>query len=351
MVLEAASTTQIVSPTETNDVLQVVRRILGESDRPLSVNQIHKQLPAGLRPRKEQLELLLTDAVRAGQVFSHGTYRRNHVFLDRTIPDYAREQLQKLLSREKLLLSQIRKKVKNVSAPELTQILDDLVATKQVHRHPPVGRSRAWRYSALPIDPVDYLRQPVAKVQQMLVEAGVSGAELAEALRGLAEELGAESSPARAPSEASPSTTDSAAALPPATWPTSHAGRQPDTSPASTPSPSAPLSPQPSAEPAASKTPASNEDLAQRILDRMKLVDSRADEGAMIPISELRRLNDFQHEDRAEFDLALWQLVRARKLALHEHGSVGLLTEQQRADHLVDERGRHYHAVSRRRGS
>jgi hypothetical protein len=287
------------------DVADLVVRLLRGSDRPLSVHQLHKQLPQPFRPRKGDLADSLKVWVREGRIFAYGG-GRGELYLDRSVEELARQQIAKVLNGGPLLLSELRRKVRLVPTSELDRLIEELRSAGQIFVHPPVSRSRSVRYSTRPVDPVDYLRDPVGAVWRKLADAGVSRGKVAAALRRLADELTTEEGESDRP------TTGGGGAA------------------------------------SELKAQVPGDDLPERILDRMKLVDPRADEGGMISLGDLRRLNAFQHEDREHFDRALWQLVREQRLAVHEHGSVGLLEEAERADCLVDGKGRYFHAVSRR---
>ena len=68
----------------------------------------------------------------------------------------------------------------------------------------------------------------------------------------------------------------------------------------------------------------------------------------MVYIPELRRAAEFLHKDRAGFDEALSDLVRAGRVAVHRYDHAATLTEAECAELLQDESGQFYNGLSLR---
>jgi hypothetical protein len=79
------------------------------------------------------------------------------------------------------------------------------------------------------------------------------------------------------------------------------------------------------------------------VLDGLKLLISRERTGALIPISHLRRALNLNPR---RFDSLVLDLERAGKVILHHHDFPGNLSENERAELVVDKYGTHYVGIA-----
>lgn len=300
--------TASVSPSQPVDsgFVDVVRKTLDRSEHPLSASALSKQLTGPFRVSAKTLAQRLDEMAKRGEVFVLSKFRGAKQYWTRDLESYAREEMRRQLSGGPLTRSELKSKLKTklneVSPTRQDAIFKTLLEQGEVQKLPRYVGARADRFSTRAADPRDYVVHALEKVRQALAKAGISRAEVDAAACAIVEQWNHQ--PVN--------------------------GGEAISASAFTPRPSEPL------------------DLPTAILSRMEEIQPRAGEGAMVYIPELRRAAEFLHKDRDEFDRALWDLVRAGRVAVHRYDHAMTLSETERADLLQDDSGQFYHGLSLR---
>jgi hypothetical protein len=83
----------------------------------------------------------------------------------------------------------------------------------------------------------------------------------------------------------------------------------------------------------------------ERLLEAMRTVNPRVDQGDMVDIASLRREVD-AHLPGTDFDAAVLDAVYRQRLAIHRYDRPQLITPEERALLLRDEEGNFYNTIS-----
>lgn len=300
--------TASVSPSQPVDsgFVDVVRKTLERSERPLSASALSKQLTGPFRISAKKLEQRLDEMAERGEVFVLSKFRGAKQYWTRDLESFAREEMLRQLSEGPLTRSELKSKLKvklnEVSPARQDAIFKSLLEQGEVQKLPRYIGARSDRFSTRGADPRDYIVHALEKVRQTLSKAGISRAQVDAAACAIVEQWNHQ------PVDAE-ETVSAVATIP---------------------------------------EPSESLDLPRAILSRMEEIEPRAREGAMVYIPELRRAAEFLHRDRAEFDRAIWDLVRVGRIAVHRYDHAATLTEAERADLLRDESGQFYNGLSLR---
>lgn len=291
------------------ELAEIVRKTLDRSEQPLTLSQLRSQLTGPFRRSPDELGRVVDSLVERGVVFRLPKFGRSERFWTRDLDTYARQVFVEALSKKSLTRSQLKQKVKTrlqgLSEPKQRAIFDELRREGAIQSLPAFVGTRTERFSSAAPDPVEYVEDALQRLCEKLAKAGISRDGVYAAARKLVGSSGAQEQPAQVAREEA----DTAPPLP---------------------------------------TPERRPSLEELLLERMAEIEPAARQGAMVYVPELRRALDFQPAASAEFDEAVWALVRQGRVALHKHGHPAGLPADERAALIADERGNHYHGISLR---
>lgn len=291
------------------ELAEIVRKTLDRSEQPLTLSQLRSQLTGPFRRSPDELGRVLEMLVAQGAVFELPKYRGSARYWTRDLDAYARQVFVETLAGKPLTRAELKAKTKirlrDLSESRQARIFEDLLRERVIHKLPRFVGATADRFSAVTADPMHYVEDALRKVCNTLAAVGLSEGEVYAAARKV---VG------------------------------SHDAQQQPVHPAREEMPDAPQIP--SAEP--------RPNLQELLLERMVEIEPAARQGAMVYVPELRRALDFQPAASAEFDEAVWALVRQGRVALHKHGHPAGLPADERGALITDERGNHYHGISLR---
>jgi hypothetical protein len=208
-----------------NDLTGALRRVLAESNEPLTLAKIRASLPTSLRQISlEDLAQTLNREVAANVFYQYPKYRSaQERYWDRPMTVHVETLLRSALQEGPMPWSELRRKVPAYAQDQAQPVLDDLLAQKQLHRHPKLPGSRGGELFGLEAaDPAAYLRQELPAVFRRLEALGFSQSQLrASALELLHDEEWASTMTAPpAPAKTAPPTGDEDSSEP-------HAAQQP----------------------------------------------------------------------------------------------------------------------------
>lgn len=306
--------TQLATATAP-EVVEVVVKALQRAGEPLTASKLRQQgLTGPYKLPDKQLQILLEDLVAQGRVHRFEPSKKGGKprYWTQDYGEYARQVMQNVLHRKGPLTrsqldSSLKSPLKGISWERLERIRQEMVAGGQIYEWPPLERSRIPKFSTLPPNPRDYLREPIRRVAEQLIKAGVTREQMVQAVRDL---LGV---------------------------PPSDPDGEPALSDVDTPNNPEPPPRQPS-----------DEELGQRILERMVLVVPAAANGALVSLRELWRSMQFQVPDKSAFDRAVLRLAEGGYVALHRHDYPAGLSDEEKAEMIPDGRGSYYIGVARR---
>ncbi|MCC7418780.1 MAG: hypothetical protein IT428_00725 [Planctomycetaceae bacterium] len=285
----------------------LVRKVLSQSDQPLTVDQILSRLPAHLRVPAAELESHL-----ATEGFSeYPASRGKRTFLDRTPTELARVLIRNALQRGPQTKSELagsvakRKALEAFGRKAVERVLDQMVQERQIYKLTPFVAARTPLFSLERENPRDYVRHAMRKVSEKL---GLPLAALMTSVRELSSEF--EESGAPPPGDASAQAVGEGA-------------------------------------PDVQAEPVRTDDLGERLLQGIVEINPRALYGDLVLIAELRQRFDFQ-VDKPTFDGELLKLAGRHRVALHGFDRAGSLSDAERDQLVVDAQGRHFNAVSLR---
>lgn len=295
------------------DVVSLARRVLSQSDQPLTADQVLSRLPAHVRPSTSDLESRL-----AQEGFSeYPASRGKRTFLDRPAAELARTLIRNALQRGPQTRSDVtagvakRKALESLGRKTVEKILDQMVQERQVYKLTPFLAARTPLFSLERENPRDYVRHAMRKVSEKL---GLSLAVLMTSVRDVSGEFEAPDAPA-------------------ADLPVVDAAPHADAS---------------ESTPAGETDSISKvDDLGERLLQGIVEINPRAVDGDLVLIAELRQRFDFQ-VDKPTFDGELLKLAGEQRVALHGFDRAGSLPNAERDQLVVDAHGRHFNAVSLR---
>ncbi len=282
---------------ETADMLS---RVLEQSDGPQSVSQILAGLPGSVRPRPAVAEELLRREVSAGRLWRYPDVRRKPQYWNRPQPEFARLCLLRKLQEGRQPVTEVlksvtrRKALTGVSADRIRQLLEQMIESGAAHVWPPFPGHRQTKrspriISCFPPDPGVYLRDAFLKIAEVL---GRSREEILRSAAAVAEyelrELAIERS-------------------------------------------------LPGVQPGAAQD--------ERLLEGMRSLNPRVDDGDMVLIRDLRRELD-AHMPGADFDAAVLDAVYRRRLAIHRFDRPNLITAAERSLMIRDNDGHFYNTIS-----
>ncbi|WP_157604942.1 hypothetical protein [Schlesneria paludicola] len=287
---------------------------------PVSLNLIRKVLPKPIR----QCDEALAEALRIGAVWKYGAVRRIDQYWTEPPAEYAWKLVEQKLQKNPSGVTQ--KEIQKIAtSPVLSGVLDahdwiaSLSSSGRLFAQVRVGKTRKEIFTTDQYDFVDRLiDQAVANLKDLAEQNQLTlGAVMERALKRLSSDCGmnAEKVETRPQSAAVDS-------KPPATF--GHLLETVSTS-------------------EEDSTPDS--EVREQILQAMRDINPRADEGSPVLMHELRQRLDFQQIEKLRFDHILLDLYRAQQVLLFKTSSAQL-TSDERHSFVSDADGNFYNAVT-----
>lgn len=287
----------------TEEFRDILNRTLRDAKEPLSANQVRTLLTGPAKRPKEEVEAALQDMVQAEEAFQYPKFNRNHRYWNRPRADYIDREILRMLVDQPRSKTKIReafkKKLNDVKSSEIEQHVDDLVRQGKLQKWPYQIGARTFFFCARKIEPDFYVEHALGKVIEKLKIAGIGKSDL----RSVAKSITAGWSEAKPP-EPSLEAPEAAVVV----------------------------------EPIETTTEPSLEEL---ILERMSVVEPRAEEGGLVSITALWNNLEFQQIPKRDFDEAILKLRREWRVSLDEHPHTASLSPEE-LDKLVHDGQGHY---------
>ncbi len=296
----------VKAATERESV-ELLHRALRQLDGPQPASTILKQLPRASCPEADVAEELLKQEVEAGRLWQYPDVKKKPQFWIQSPTEFARACLIRELQSGPKLETDIIKSVTKlktlaaVPATAIERMLSEMLQAGEAHVCPPrMGAKRpktpSRMVSFFKPDPSDYLRDALRSVAETL------GSPFEDILRSTVlfaqhelQELELEK-------------------------------RDLDVT-----------------RPATSNPAAVTQD--ERLLEAMRAVNPRVDDGDALLISALRKELD-AHLPGKDFDLAVLDAVYRRRFAIHRYDRPNLISEDERSQMIRDDEGHYYNTIS-----
>ncbi|MFZ3045144.1 MAG: hypothetical protein WA151_04465 [Desulfatirhabdiaceae bacterium] len=182
------------SDNRLDDTRILIKKIISQSQIPLSLEDIHKLLPTLYQPDRQTLSLLMENLVKDDIIYQWPSKSRNRNprFWNQNLPAFIRKKIVFSMAESCLTQNQLLKTISKTlfkcsqSASEkcIKQALNDLLAEKRVFEHPPVGRYRKTRFGNQPIAIEKYLDRLLGEMDRVchiLRKVGVTPDQIVEA--------------------------------------------------------------------------------------------------------------------------------------------------------------------------
>lgn len=315
---------------QTTEVSEAVLQVLRASDRPLAAAQIRKRY-TGPELTETRLKQLLEQLAQEGRIHEcspSGSARRFWIQDERQL---TREKILDLVRQQprtrRKVLAELRASLNTGASPAYReQIIDELLAERQLFNHPPGRGGRNPLLSTEPLKLEQFLPPrlvgELTRVCDKLQDLGISTQQvltvLAEAVEKSLRE-GRAKSPA--PEDQSPAA--DAAGLPLSGPGPQPAGNLPTTG-------------------------TSTEEIEQLILKGMYDVEPNAPTGARVSLRELRERMPAAYQQPEVFDRAVFRLAERGRVSLHRLDDTQPLSEEERNRLVRDDQGQLYEYIVQR---
>jgi hypothetical protein len=302
-----------------SDVVEVVVKAIQRAEDPLIPSKIRQGLTGPYRLPDERLRLLLDELTAQGRVHRFDPSRKGGSprYWTGDLEQYARQAMLRRLSVRPMTSSELKRALKatlrGLPDKRLDQIHGELQRDGAICELPKFPGARVYRFSTRGPDPRDYVQDALQKIYKALAKAGVTRRQVDEAAQGLL--------------LAGTPFTEVSANLGGPLATTGATGQ---------------------ARPLTLSFPPDDEDLGQRILERMTLDSPAAANGALVSLSDLRRSMEFQDLDKTAFDQAVLHLAGQGRVALHRHDFPASLSDEEKAEMVPDGRGGYYIGIAQR---
>jgi hypothetical protein len=168
--------TPAASPTQVDDLTAAVTRVLAASSEPLTLPKIKSALPAA--QRDGNIEEVLRRQVAAGVLHQYPKYRSpQDRFWDRPMRVHVAALIREVLQEGPLGASELRRKLPAYAQTQMDDVLQEMLANKQLHRHPRSGRG-GERLGARPPEARDYLKDELGVVFARLEQLGFTPSQI-----------------------------------------------------------------------------------------------------------------------------------------------------------------------------
>lgn len=301
------SSTMIPNAAASCEIADLLHRALQQFDGPQSASKILGKLPKAIRPKPAVADELLQQEVAAGKLWQYPDVRKKPQFGIQSPVDFARVCLVRELRRgpksEKAVLKSVTKQktLATVSAAAVQQMLSEMLQTGEAYICPPLVGVKQTKASPKIVsffkpDPADYVKDALQKV------AATLGASFEDVLKSTV----------------------------------SFASRELQDIELDKQIPNV-------SRTAADVSASSSQD--ERLLEAMRTVNPRVDEGDMVDIASLRKELD-AHMPGADFDSAVLDAVYRQRFAIHRYDRPELKSPEERDQLLRDDNGFYHNTIS-----
>ncbi len=308
------------SVTATDEFRDILTRTLEEAKEPLSASQVRTLLSGPAKKPKDEVEAALEEMAQVGEAHRYPKFRGSYRYWSKPLAEYIDHEILRALADQPQTKSEVRGKLKSrlkdVKPEEISKHIEDLARQGQLQKWPSAVGGRTAFYCARKVEADFYVEHALGKVIEKLKIEGVGKADL----RNMAQNITARWSDAKEPEAVSPSP-EAVVEVPEVIA---------------------------VIEPVETAVEASLEDL---ILERMSVVEPRAEEGALVSIMELRNNLEFQQIPKRHFDEAILKLRRQWRVSLAEHPHVASLTSEELENLVHDGEGRYFNGIAIRRAT
>ncbi|SFI46743.1 hypothetical protein [Planctomicrobium piriforme] len=272
---------------------QAVLAAMEEASGPVADKELLKSLSAPVPTDEATLQPVLEELIESGELhrFPPATAKGKPIYWREDGVDWARTVLRRLVEQKgPQAEAALKKAVKWLTSDEFATLLDSLLTSGEVFRHPPLGKIKQALFGVQPPRPEPYLREvgvQLTKTVALLRSIPISDEQLRRALVQLVEETGV--------------TFRNDATL-----------------------------------------PAEN---AVDLLALMKQIEPGAERGALVGVRDLRRAAQCSKD---VFDQTVMELSRQGSVSLHRHDFPASLSEEERNDLVRDATGTYYVGIALR---
>jgi hypothetical protein len=174
-------------PNGTPDLVNEIRRVLRDSDEPLTAVKIRRRLPAPLRQIDVAALAEVLQRQAAAQVLAIcPKYRSGQDrYWDRPLREHVHEMLHQILAAGPLSWAELRRRLPRYARYLGESVLNEQLAAGRLHRHPPRSARSAARFALAPPEARTYLEPALGELFARLEPLGFSRAELRRGLRQL----------------------------------------------------------------------------------------------------------------------------------------------------------------------
>jgi hypothetical protein len=169
------------------DLVNEIRRVLRDSDEPLTAAKIRDRLPPPLcRMSLELLAEVLRRQAAAHVFVTCPKYRSGQDrYWDRPLRERVHEMVRNILAKGPLPWSGLRRRLPRYARYLAESVLNEQLARGQLYRHPPRTARSAPRFALHPADIRAYLRPALGGLMARLEPLGFSRSDLQRGLREL----------------------------------------------------------------------------------------------------------------------------------------------------------------------
>jgi len=300
-----------------SETLTVVRKMIKQSLKPLTADEIHHDIPGLYQLKKQDMAKLLKREAASGALYrwSAGPGSRKERFWHQEETTYFQDRIRFALSRQMLTQSDLMENVKENAVPcsktRLTRIvhttLTVLIKEKTLFEIPPWGSYKKSRYATHPPDLKVYLdktRKEFDRICQKLKKVGIGAGQVFAAFENMLSLSRTDVSP-----PGMPKNRDFQSAFP-----------APDVS----------------------------ETVLNRIVKTMLKIAPGAIQQAPVWIPDLRNALDLP---KSTFDCAVMILAKQGKVFLNKHAHPAQMTDSEKEAMIADGQGNYFVVVVLREGN
>lgn len=277
-----------------SEATDFVLRALEQSSQPLGVTKLNKAIPKSAPFQKKQLPELLERMVESGQIRAHGG--RSVVYWLPIHEDQACARIIESLAERPLTQTELKGKFRSrlIGWPpaKRAELVERLIKEKRVYKVPALAGNSKLLSLRPRLTLEDGVRLAIHLAVAKLAAQGFTSEEVLAAAREV-------------------------------------------------------LQPTPAASANSAQIPAPA-NFEQLILDRMIRLKTAAAGGALVSLSELRNILAVELPTKQSFDQAVLRLVETGRFALHHHDFPGSLSQDERDELVLDERGNCYIGIALR---
>ena len=309
MTLNTEDTALVPEVAESSEIAGFLHRALQQFVGPQSTSKILSKLPKASRPKPAVAEDALQQEVVVGRLWQYPDVRKKPQFWIQSPVEFARiclvRELQRGPKSEKAVLKSVTKQktLAAVSAATVQNMLSEMLRTGEAYVCPPLVGVKQTKSSPKIVsffkpDPADYVKDALQKVAATLGNSfeDVLKSTLSFASRELQDmELDKQ--------ELNVS------------------------------------------RPAASVSASASVSQDERLLEAMRTLNPRVDDGDALLISALRKKLD-AHMPGKDFDLAVLDAVYRRRFAIHRYDRPNSISDEERGQMVCDEEGHYYNTIS-----